>query len=85
METQDCVETKESQDCRVHQQEEPSTLAGAVPPAPQTRELHSSTLAKLERHPYSTKEEEQTICVYQMIQTICRMEVVCREAALLLV
>ena len=54
METLVCKEFRERQDCRVHQQEEQSTLAGAVPPAPLTRELHSSTLAELERHPYST-------------------------------
>ena len=54
MESQVCKGFKERQDCRIHQQEEQSTLTGAVPPAPLTRELHSSTLEELERHPYST-------------------------------
>ena len=71
--------------CRVHQQEEPSTLAGAVPPAPLTKELHSSTLEELQGHPYSTVEELQIICVYQMILTISHMSVVCREKVTLLV
>ena len=43
METQVCKDFKERQDCRVHQQEEQSTLAGAVSPAPLTRELLSSS------------------------------------------
>ena len=85
METKVCKEFRERQDCRVHQQEEQSTLAGAVPPAPLTRGLHSSTLAELERHPMTTKEEQQTICVYQMILTISHMSVVCREKVILLV
>ena len=83
METQVCEEVKERQDCRVHQQEEQSTLAGAVPPAPLTRELHSSTLEELERHPMTPKEEQQTISVYQIILTICHMRVVCREQVIL--
>ena len=86
METKVCKEFRERQDCRVHQEEEEqSTLAGAVPPAPLTRELHSSTLAELEGHPYRSLEEEQIICVYQMIQTISHMSVVCRATAMLLV
>ena len=85
METQVCEEFKERQVCRVHQQEEQSTLAGAEPLAPLTRELHSSTLAELEGHLGSTKEEQQTICVFQMILTICHMRVACREKVILLV
>ena len=46
-ETQEWVELRESQDCRAHQQEELSTLAGAGPPAPLTRELSSSMPAEL--------------------------------------
>ena len=83
METQVCEEVKESQDCRVHQQEEQSTLAGAEPPAPLTRELHSSTLEELEGHLGSTKEEQQTISVYQMIQTISSTRVECKDVVLL--
>ena len=83
METQVCEEVKERQDCRVHQQEEQSTLAGAVPPAPLTRELHSSTLEELEGHAMPTQEEEQTICVYQMIQTISSTRVECKALAIL--
>ena len=74
---------KERQDCRVHQQEEQSTLAGAVPPALLTRELHSSTLAELEGHPYSTQEELQTFCVYRMILTISSTRVECKDRAML--
>ena len=85
MESQVCKEVKESQDCRVHQQEEQSTLAGAVPPAPLTRELHSSTLAELERHAMTTKEEEQIISVCQMIQTISSTRVECRATVILVV
>ena len=70
METQVCKGFKERQDCRVHQEEEQSTLAGAVPPAPLTRELHSSTLAELEGHAMTTKEEQQTISVFQTILII---------------
>ena len=85
MEIQVCEEVKESQDCRVHQEEEEqSTLAGAVPPAPLTRGLHSSTLAELEGRVGTTKEEQQTICVYQMIQTISSTRVECKDGALLL-
>ena len=65
------------------QQEEQSTLAGAVPPAPLTRELHSSTLAELQGHIGTTKEEEQTICVYQMILTISSTRVECKDVVLL--
>ena len=83
METQVCKELKERQDCRDHQQEEQSTLAGAVPPAPLTRELHSSTLEELERHPMTPKEEQQTICVYQMILTISSTRVECKDRAML--
>ena len=83
METQVCKELKERQDCRVHQQEEQSTLAGAVPPALLTRELHSSTLEELEGHPYSTQEELQTFCVYQMILTISSTRVECKDIVLL--
>ena len=83
METQDCEELKERQDCRVHQQEEQSTLAGAVPPAPLSRKLHSSTLAELERHAMITKEEQQTISVYQMILTISSTTVECKDLAML--
>ena len=79
-----CKDFMESQDCRVHQQEEQSTLAGAVPPAPLSRELHSSTLEELERHVGSTEEEQQTISVYQMIQTISSTRVECRALAILL-
>ena len=85
METQVCEEVKERQDCRVHQQEEQSTLAGAVPPALLTRELHSSTLAELERHAMTTKEEEQIISVCQMIQTISSTRVECRATVILVV
>ena len=84
METKVCEELKERQDCRIHQQEEQSTLAGAVPPAPLTRELHSSTLEELEGCVGTTKEEQQTICVYQMIQTISSTRVECKDGALLL-
>ena len=84
METQVCEEVKESQDCRVHPQEEQSTLAGAVPPAPLTRELHSSTLEELEGLIGSRKEEEQTICVFQMILTISSTRVECKDRAILL-
>ena len=83
METQVCKEVKERQDCRAHQQEEQSTLAGAVPPAPLTRELHSSTLAELEGRIGTTKEEQQTICVYQMILTISSTRVECKDIVLL--
>ena len=83
METQVCKEVKESQDCRVHQQEEQSTLAGAVPSAPLTRELHSSTPAEREGHAMTTKEEQQTICVYQMILTISSTRVECKDRAIL--
>ena len=83
METKVCEELKESQDCRAHQQEEQSTLAGAVPPAPLTRELHSSTPAELEGHTISTKEEQQTISVYQMILTISSTRVECKDVVLL--
>ena len=83
METQVCEEVKERQDCRVHQQEEQSTLAGAVPPAPLTRELHSSTLAELEGHAMITQEEQQTICVYQTIPTISSTRVECKDLAIL--
>ena len=83
METKVCEEFKERQDCRAHQQEEQSTLAGAVPPAPLTRELHSSTLAELEGHAMTTKEEEQIISVYQMIQTISSTRVECKDVVLL--
>ena len=57
-----CEAVKESHGCTVQQNvEEQSTLAGAVPPAPLTRELHSSTLAELEGLPLSgTVEELQT-------------------------
>ena len=65
------------------QQEEQSTLAGAVPPAPLTRELHSSTLVELERHLQHTKEEQQTICVCQMILTISSTRVECKALAIL--
>ena len=74
VETQVFRELKESQDCRAHQQEQ-STLAGAAPPAPLTRELSSSMLAELEEHPVLTKEEQQTLSVYQMIQTISNIRV----------
>ena len=84
METQVCKGFKERQDCRVHQQEEQSTLAGAVPPAPLTRELHSSTLAELEGRVGTTKEEQQTISVYQMILTISSTRVECKDGAMLL-
>ena len=84
METQVCEDFKESQDCRIHQQEEQFTLAGAVPPALLTRELHSSTLEELEGHAMTTKEEQQTICVYQMILTISSTGVECKAAAMLL-
>ena len=84
METQVCEEVKESQDCRVNKQEEQSTLAGAVPPAPLTRELHSSTLEELEGHAMTTKEEQQTICVYQMILTISSTRVECKDLVILL-
>ena len=67
----------------VHQQEEQSTLAGAVSPAPLTRELHSSTLEELQGHIGTTKEEQQTICVYQMIQTIFSTRVECKDVVLL--
>ena len=83
METQVCKEVKERQDCRVHQQEEQSTLAGAVPPAPLTRELHSSTLEELQGHIGTTKEEQQTICVYQMILTISSTRVECKHMVIL--
>ena len=66
-ETQVC---RESQDYRVHQEEEQSTLAGVGPPAPLTRELSSSMLAELVGHTITTKEEQQITCVYQMILTI---------------
>ena len=82
-ETQVCEELKERQDCRVHQQEEQPTLAGAVPPAPLTRELHSSTLEELEGHAMTTQEEQQTICVYQMILTISSTRVECKDVVLL--
>ena len=84
MEIQVCEDLKERQDCRVHQQEEQSTLAGAVPPAPLTRELHSSTLEELEGRVGTTKEEQQTICVYQMILTISSTRVECKDRAMLL-
>ena len=58
-------------------------LAGAVPPAPLTRELHSSTLEELEGLIGSRKEEEQTICVFQMILTISSTRVECKAAAML--
>ena len=83
METQVCEEVKERQVCRVHQQEEQSTLAGAVPPAPLTRELHSSTLEELEGRVWTTKEEQQTISVYQMILTISSTRVECKALAIL--
>ena len=83
METQVCEEVKERQDCRVHQQEEQSTLAGGVPPAPLTRELHSSTLEELEGLIGRTVEEQQTICVCQMILTISSTRVECKDLAML--
>ena len=49
-ETQVCQEVEENQECRAHQQEEQSTLAGAGIPAPLARELSSSMLAELEGH-----------------------------------
>ena len=84
METQVCKEFRERQDCRVHQQEEQSTLAGAVSPAPLTWELHSSTLEELEGHAGTTKEGQQTISVYQMILTISSTRVECKDGAMLL-
>ena len=63
--------------------EEQSTLAGAVPPAPLTRELHSSTLAELEGLIIGTVEEQQTICVCQMILTISSTRVECKNLAIL--
>ena len=82
-EAQVCEDLKGSQDCRVHQQEEQSTLAGAAPPAPLTRELHSSTLAELEGLIIRTVEELQTFCVYQMILTISSISVECKDRAML--
>ena len=70
---------KESQDCRAHKQEEQSTLAGAGPPAPLARELSFSMPAELEGHLGSIQEEQQTICVYQMILTISSTRLEYRE------
>ena len=83
MGTQVCEEVKESQDCRAHQQEEQSTLAGAEPPAPLTREHIYSTLVELVGHHMSIKEEEQTLCVYLMILTISSTRVECKDTAVL--
>ena len=63
--------------------EEQSTLARAVPPAPLTRELHSSTLEELEGIIIRTVEEQQTICVCQMILTISSTRVECKNLAIL--
>ena len=70
---------RESQECRAHQQEEQSTLAGVGPPAPLARELSFSMPAELEGHLISIREEQQTMCVYQMILTISSTRLEYRE------
>ena len=67
----------------LHQQEEQSTLAGVAPPAPLSRELTSSTLVEPVGHLTPIKEEQQTICVYQMILTISSTRVVCKHMVIL--
>ena len=75
LETQVYVELKENQDCRVHQEEELSTLAGAGQPAPLTKELIYSTLGELGGLTGMKKGEQPTFFVCQMIQTIFHMRV----------
>ena len=75
METQVYVELKENLDCRVHQEEELSTLAGAGQPAPLTKELSCSILGELGGLAGSKMGEQPTFFVYQMIQTIFHMRV----------
>ena len=78
-ETEEAQVCRVSQDYRAHQEEEQSTLAGVGPPAPLARELSSSMPAELVGHPGSIREEQQTICVYQMILTISSIRLEYRE------
>ena len=59
-ERQECRDCRDCWESKAHQQEEQSTLAGAGPPAPLTRELSYSMPAELQGHLSSSKEEWQT-------------------------
>ena len=78
LETQVYVELKENLDCRVHQEEELSTLAGAGQPAPLTKELNCSILGKLGGHTIVKEVEQPITCAFQMILTTFSMRVECK-------
>ena len=82
-EIQVCKEIKGSKEYRAHQQEEQSTLAGVGPPAPLAMELSSSMLGELGVHLFNRVEDQQSMCVYQMILTIFSIRVEYRDIHIL--
>ena len=70
VETQACVVLKENRDHRDQSQEESSTLVGEGQPVPLARVQSSYILVELEGLAGTTQEEEPTISVCLMIQTI---------------
>ena len=84
VETLVCVGLKEYRDYRAHPQDVPPTLAGVGQPAPPPRAPSSYMLVELEGHTISTQEEQPTISVCQMIQTISNTRVELVPLALLL-